>query len=211
MVNDDLGILDDTGPSMGRAAARSLNDFVWSVILANTGNFFHSTNNNLGEAGSALSLTSLQAAVTAMRTQRDDRGNDLDIMPRVLVVPPELEVTAKEILRSVEIRRVSDGMVDERFPTGNALQNVANLEVESRLSNTDKFANASTAGWYLFASPADVAVIVAFLMGRQTPTVEFFGLNSDINRLGVGYRVYFDYGAALADPKAAYKATGAGE
>jgi hypothetical protein len=61
----------------------------------------------------------------------------------------------------------------------------------------------------LFASPNDAALIVAFLQGKQTPTVEFFGLDADPNRLSATWRVFFDYGAALGDFRAAYRAKGA--
>jgi hypothetical protein len=93
-------------------------------------------------------------------------------------------------------------------PTGNALKNSVGLEVEPRLSNSDRFTGTSAKAWYLFASPSDTPIIVAFLQGKQMPTVEFFGLDSDVNRLAVSWRVYFDYGAALADHRAAYKAKG---
>jgi hypothetical protein len=51
-------------------------------------------------------------------------------------------------------------------------------------------------------------MIVAFLQGQQTPTVEFFGLDAEVHKLAVSWRVYFDYGAALSDFRAAYKAKG---
>ena len=46
------------------------------------------------------------------------------------------------------------------------------------------------------------AMIVAFLQGKQSPTVEFFGIDADPNVLAASWRVYFDYGAALADYRA---------
>jgi hypothetical protein len=60
----------------------------------------------------------------------------------------------------------------------------------------------------LFASPIDTALVVAFLQGKQSPTVEFFGFDADPNTLAATWRVYFDFGAALADHRAAYKAKG---
>ncbi len=55
---------------------------------------------------------------------------------------------------------------------------------------------------------SDAALIVAFLQGKQTPTVEFFGLDADPNRLSATWRVFFDYGPALGDSRAAYRAKG---
>jgi hypothetical protein len=50
--------------------------------------------------------------------------------------------------------------------------------------------------------------VVAFLHGKQSPTVEFFGFDADPNTLAATWRVFFDFGAALADHRAAYKAKG---
>lgn len=82
------------------------------------------------------------------------------------------------------------------------------LEVEPRLSNDTRFTGTSDKAWYLFAGVQDTAIVVAFLQGKQSPTVEFFGLDADLNKLAATWRVYFDFGAALADHRAAYKAKG---
>ena len=88
------------------------------------------------------------------------------------------------------------------------MKNVVSLEVESRLSNADPFSGTSTKAWYLFAGPQDMPLVVAFLQGRQSPTVEFFGFDADPNVLAATWRVYFDYGCAFGDFRAAYKAKG---
>ncbi len=51
-------------------------------------------------------------------------------------------------------------------------------------------------------------IVVAFLQGRQVPVVEFFGFDADPNVLAATWRVYFDYGCAFGDFRAAYKAKG---
>lgn len=204
IINDDLSMFDETSRLLGRAAMRSLSDLVYKTLLANTGSFFSGGNSNYDTGvGTALGVTSLEAGIAKMMAQRDAEKRDLDIRAQTLLVPPELQVTAKQLLMSEFIQRANNDV-----PTGNALRNSVSLEVEPRLSNADRFTGTSAKSWYLFASPADTPIIVAFLQGKQTPTVEFFGLDSDVNRLAVSWRVYFDYGAALADHRAAYKAKG---
>lgn len=204
IINDDLTLFDDTARSLGRSAMRSLSDLVYKVLLANVGPFFVAGNGNYDVgAGTALASASLATGIARMMAQRDAEKRDLDIRPRTLLVPPELQQTAKELLLSDFIQRANNDV-----PTGNALKNALDLEVESRLSNSDRFTGTSTKAWYLFASPADAAIIVAFLQGKQSPTVEFFGFDADPNVLAATWRVYFDYGAALADHRAAYKAKG---
>jgi hypothetical protein len=204
IINDDLTLFDDTARSLGRSAMRSLSDLVYKVLLANAGPFFVAGNGNYDVgAGTALASASLATGIARMMAQRDAEKRDLDIRPGTLLVPPELQQTAKELLLSDFIQRANNDV-----PTGNALKNALDLEVESRLSNSDRFTGTSAKAWYLFASPADAAIIVAFLQGKQSPTIEFFGFDADPNVLAATWRVYFDYGAALADHRAAYKAKG---
>jgi hypothetical protein len=204
IINDDLSLFDDTARSLGRSAMRSLSDLVYKVLLANAGSFFSGGNGNYDAgAATALSSASLAAGIARMLAQRDDEKRDLDIRPRSLLVPPELQQSAKELLLSDFIQRANNDV-----PTGNALKNALDLEIEPRLSNSDRFTDTSAKAWYLFASPSDAAIIVAFLEGKQSPTVEFLGFDADPNVLAASWRVYFDYGAALADHRAAYKAKG---
>ncbi|MBB01565.1 MAG: hypothetical protein CMJ47_02855 [Planctomyces sp.] len=198
--NDHLDVFEQVVPMMGNMAMRNRSDNIWKTIL-DAGTHFSSGNGNLGTTGSALSLTSLDAGITAMRTQRDAEGNDLDISPAVLVVPPELETTAKQILESIEVNGTTG-------PSGNALKGAVKLEVESRISNTTKFANASTTQWYLFGNPNTNPVTVATLDETTSPVVET--KDADFNKLGIQMRVFQDYGSAMGDFRAAYKATGAG-
>jgi len=205
LINDDLSVFDETARALGRAAMRRVSDLVYEVLLANAGNFFSAGNGNyLTGADSALSFDGLAKAIEAMMLQRDDEGNDLDLRPATLLVPPQLQTTAKALLESEFIQQIV-----ERTPTGNSLRRAVSVEIEPRLSNTEKFGNkASAKHWYLFASPSAVPMVVAFLEGKQTPTVEYFGLDHQANKLAVTWRVYHDFGAALCDPRAAVRSKG---
>lgn len=204
VINDDLGLFQDTASALGRMAMRRLSDLVYEVLLSNPSAFFSTGNANLlSGADSALNMDSLGSAITAMRSQRDDEGNDLDLKPATLLVGPQLEATARALLESEFIQRAED------VPTGNSLRRAVNLEVEPRLANTVKFpAGASNKHWYLFAEPSALAMVVAFLNGRQAPTLEQFGLDQDVNRLALSWRCYFDFGCAMIDPRAAVRSKG---
>ena len=60
----------------------------------------------------------------------------------------------------------------------------------------------------MFGAPFTSPVVAAFLNGQETPAVEFFDLSAEPNRLAASWRVYFDFGGALGDPKAAVKSNG---
>ena len=53
----------------------------------------------------------------------------------------------------------------------------------------------------------DLPMIVGFLNGKQTPTVEQFGLGADPNYLAVSFRCFHDFGCALGDYRAFRKVT----
>lgn len=204
LIDDDLSVFSETAAAFGRMAMRKVSDLVYQVLLANEGSFFSLANGNLLEgADSALSIDGLANAIALMRTQRDAQGNDLDLRPATLLVTPELEPVARMLLESEYVQRAED------VPTGNSLRRAVNLEVEPRLSNTTKFGSAaSSKHWFLFTKPSAVPMIVAFLHGKQTPTVEFFGLQQDVSRLAVSWRVFHDFGSVLADPRAAVRSKG---
>ena len=204
LVNDDLSLFEDTARSLGRAAMRKLADLIYATLLENAGTFFSAGNGNLVDGpDSALSLHSLATAIMRMRTQRDAEHNDLDLVPTTLLVPPELSVQAKSLLESEFLQRVAEQ------PTGNSLRRAVALEVEPRLSNTGKFGEkASAEHWYLFAAPSASPQIVAFLDGRQAPTLEFHGLEATPDRLAVSWKVYMDFGSALCDHRAAVRVVG---
>jgi len=208
IVNDDLSAFSQVPAALGRMAARSLSDLVWKTVLLNTTydlqTFWQSTNGNIiNSPGGELSFDSLSAAIILMRNQQDADGMSLDIRPQTLVVPPALEMTARQLLRSAENQR--DVSVDNQGTRNPIADLVANLEVEPRLSNTE-FSGASAKKWFLFSSPVNASILVAFLDGRSTPTIE--SSETDFNTLGMQWRVYHDYGCALGDTRASVMSTG---
>lgn len=211
IVNDDLGALTEVIPGMGRAAARTLSDLVYAVLLANGGSFFATGNSNLLNTASDLSASSLERAVRLMRLQRNPAGDVLDMQPKTIAVPPSLEFVARQILESTERQR--DYQLDQA-PSGNPTKGIANLEVEARLESgcrnplTGAAVAGSAIGWYLFADPTDAPMIVSFLDGRESPTVTTFGYDSDPDRLAMSFRILHDFGAAFADHRAAVFADG---
>lgn len=126
--------------------------------------------------------------------------------PMTLLVPPELQQTAKELLQSDFIQRAVNDT-----PTGNALKGAVSLDVEPCLTNADQFSGTSTKAWHLFAGPQDMPIVVAFLQGRPVPVVEFFEFDADLNVLAAAWRVYFDYGCAFGDSEPARSQTQAGQ
>ncbi len=87
----------------------------------------------------ALDSVDIGTDITRIMAQRDDQNRDLDIRPKTVLVPRELQQPAKELLQSDFIQRANNDV-----PTGNPLKNSVFLEVESRLSNADRLTGTST-------------------------------------------------------------------
>lgn len=204
IINDDLGLIDTFAPAMGRAAARTLNDKVLTTMLSGHSTFWTTARLNYFEgAATNLQASSLATAIKTLRQMKDAEGSLLDLEPAVLLVPPELEQTARGLIESAEVSR--DTSVDN-LPTGNTHKSVATLVVEPRLSDSD-FTGYSTTAWWLFSAPNNGAVVVAFLNGVQNPTSETFDLG--IDHLGMGWRIVHDFGCALGDYRVSIRSKGA--
>lgn len=204
IINDDLNTFSDTSNALGRSAARTMNDDFATVLLANAGSFFHANNDNYATTGSALAAGTLAAGIAAMMRQTDTEGRNVDVRAQILLVTPTKDYTARQLIQSTEVQRYVTSGTDNQ-PMGNPLSKLLDVLDEARLENTS-FTGYSTTAWYLFAQPADGAVNIALLGGKDTPTIEQEA--QPFNMLGVQFRCYLDYGFALGEPIAAYKATG---
>jgi hypothetical protein len=207
LINDDLSAFSETSRMLAVMAAQTLSDEFWGLVLANAGPHFSTTNGNQLTAGpsSALSATSLNAAVVMLMKQTDPAGHALDVFPKSLIVSPDLWEVASALLNSVELAR--NVTTNDKMPMGNPFTrwNLA-LLIEPRISNTS-FAGASTTKWYLASSPSNMGALVGFLNGVTTPTVE--AADTDFNTLGMQWRVYHDFGVALADKRSIIMSPGA--
>jgi hypothetical protein len=205
MVNDDLGAFTTVPRGIGRGGALGLNEGFWKEFLADHGTFFTTGRKNYTSGGSsALSIDSLTTVEKMFLEQVDADGNPLALSPALLLVPPALNVTASTLMRSAEVRNTT---ASTKEPTINPHQGKFDVVYSTYLNNA-KIGNASNTGWYMLASPSDMAMIeVVFLNGQQTPTVE--QADADFNTLGIQMRGTFRYGIKKQDYRAAVKSNGA--
>ena len=188
IINDDLGALTQVPQRLGRGAALKLNSVFWSEFESGNDTAYEK---KTAAAGNALSLTSLKAAVGDYRKLKDPDNNPLGITPAIILAPPELEVTAAELMGSSLIHGTSGAA-----PSTNVL--AGRYQVVSSAYLT------SATTWWLCANPADLPTMeVAFLNGQRQPTVE--QAEADFDTLGVQIRGYFDFGVAKGDKRAAYR------
>lgn len=205
IIEDNLGYVTSIAQMLGRAAARTIENDVYALLLANSGlgptqsdsqPFFHANRSNVNATGAAISVAALDADRVIMRRQMDPNAEDyLDLMPYVLLVAPELETSAR-LLNEAQY-----DPVDNKFQKMNTARGMFPGGVVSSPLLSGKRR-------YLFANPADVAAVaVAFLEGYpQGPVLSSQdGWRTD----GVEWRVLQFAKAQMFDPKGAV--TNAGE
>jgi len=189
IVNDDANALSQIPQRIGRGAALSLNEAIWAEFEADNATYFQKAT---AASGNALSLSSLKVAATAWRRLKDPDGNPLGIVPRVLLVPPELELTAAELMTSALL--ISGNTT--AAPNANVLQGRYKVVTSAYLT--------SSSTWWLMADSMDLPSLdVVFLNGQQVPTIE--QVQADYSLLGVAMRGYMDFGVAKAESLAAYR------
>lgn len=197
IINDDLGVFKDIASKFGRSAKDTINSMVYGLLTGNTvlsdgKALFSADRNNVATAGSELSVESLSAGVAAMRRQKHIGENrNLNIAPTYLIIPPELEALAYQLVKStVDPARSND--------TVNPFGGRFTIVVDAAL--TDPHA------WYLAARPTDVQTIeVTYLNGVETPRLETqTGFKVD----GIEYKVAMDCNATALDFRGLYKNPG---
>jgi len=140
-----------------------------SVACYDTKAFF-ATNHSEGESGTqsnkgttALSSSSLQTAITAMRKFKNDKGKPAGTKPNVLVIPPDLEWTARELLNSAFYPE--EGTTTAKLAI-NTLKGAMDLLISEYLTDANN--------WYLFDTSKVVRPMI--LQMRQDP--QFTSLTS---------------------------------
>jgi len=199
LINDDLSVFSDLPETLIRSAKKSLADNIYTTLLANANSFYSTGNANYIEgATTALSIDGLSQAITAMRKQVGPDKMPMDVTPVALIVPPDLETTARQVLNSQTVQRTGDNA-----PVGNPFFNSLTLVVDPRLSNT-QFTNYSSVAWYLAAFDA---LNVGFV-GSEAPEITTFDPSSESGTVGFGWRIEFSYGSAMGAPTSIVKSKG---
>jgi hypothetical protein len=226
IINDDLGALTTVPMLMGRGAGLKLNKAFWTKYMnpgkddGGSTDFYATTHTITGAVGNAnyqsgagtvLSSTSLNAATVLFDNQVDPQGNPLGIDPEILLYPPNLDNTARELMNSEYIIATALGSTSSADvrPSKNIWQG-RYRPVKARYLNKSAFTGNSTTAWYLLANPAVCPVIeVVFLNGQQTPTVQTAGPDFQFNMLGITVRAFFDIGVEKQNFRGGVKSAGA--
>jgi len=199
LINDDLGAFQKFFEEFGSMARRSANSIVYD-LLQGRGEFenykmsddkpiFDATaHKNYDATGAAIATDSLTSARTKMRRQ-EENGVKLNITPKYLLVSPENETAALQLLNSESDPAANNSGVV------NVHRNTLDVVVDSELEATP---------WYLAAPRRTIKVLYLQGTGRK-PIVR----ESDRNLSGVTFECVFDFGVYAEDFRGLYKNAGA--
>lgn len=213
-VNDDIGELEVVPNGWATQARYTEDDNALAQLASVTTGapntaFFNVGNGNIGTG--VLNQTNLQAALTIVRTKRDDDGRLLRTGELQLVVGPALEDQAERVLNTEELRITVGGVQTiERNP----FRGKVKLTVLENLPGT---------AWFVIPVPTAPrpAFYSAFLRGFETPDTRYKAdqgkaigggdLGADAGSFSddtIWYRVRHIHGAAQGDPKFTYASDG---
>lgn len=196
IINDDLGAFDDLRNRIGRGGAIKLNDLFWATFLGNKAtiftaartNYIEGATTNLGTDGVGLGLG--QKAWRQRTSPTADGSKRVSGMAKFILVPPELETIADALYAARNIASVKVSDV-------NTFANKYTPIVANQLSDSS-ITGYSTTAWYMLGDKSQGSpVVVSFLNGTETPTVE--SADADFNTLGIQFRGYHDFGCDLGD------------
>jgi phage major head subunit gpT-like protein len=201
IVNDDLGAIDRMVSGYGTTVAAFEDKTFWAMALGwaagngptmtETGRqMFNSTDEfTLAGTPSAITVASLSAGRAALRKRKRLDGTDLAISAAVLLVGPDKETEAQQIVAPIQAQQA--GNVN---PFSGTLSVVTTAKITGN-------------AWYLFAAPTMLANFTyGYLNGQSGPR---FRMEEPFGRQGVSFSVELDFGCGAGDWRGGWKNAGA--
>lgn len=198
--DDSYGIFGSRFQALGEASRLWPDDMLLTALeagdtsLCYDGQYFFDTDHptnlfdvNMGTqanllTGAALTQTTYYAAKAAMQKFKSESGEKMGIIPDLLIVPPALEKTAKEIIKADTIAQVFGSNTAAAAPS-NVSKGDVDVMVWERLT--------SDTTWYLLCTKKPVKPFV--FQQRKAP--EFVDKGTDSRDEDVFKRKQFLYGA----------------
>lgn len=213
IINDDLDAFLAVPRMMGDESQQLIDHLLALKWLSNTNGFFGTSNGNY-EEGAGTALTSAGTALSTMRTNfrtmkrpkldQERTGKRLNLRPKYIIVPPELEDTAQVLVTS-RTMNITGGSTKTK--EGDSNPHFGRYEIiTAPFLSDDYYTGHSLTAWYLMAERMR-PFVVSFLNGKRTPTINS-GWDQRPDHLGFYISGYIDVGVDYSDPIAARMAKG---
>lgn len=155
LINDDLDAFSRVPAAIAQKAAQLESDIVWGILLDNAAMgdgtaLFHADHGNLAASGTTIDEAALSAARLAMRTQKSQSGDFINVYPRYMLIGPARETVAQKILQAT--------IVATKTSDTNVFRGFTDMIVEPRITGNK---------WFLAADPSQIDTIeYAYLEGE---------------------------------------------
>ncbi|MFA6038439.1 MAG: hypothetical protein WC748_10015 [Legionellales bacterium] len=199
IINDDMSYFIKIPAAYARAAYRQINATVYGLLTSNAAIYdgqvlFDNAathKNAITSSGGVPSISSFNAMATFMGSQKDISGTAyLNLMPKFFISGFGASYTGKQIINSSA----------DPTASGNA---AVNNPWYGQMTPIVDAAITSTTAWYTACDPnINETVVVGYLNGVNRPTIEQVDAGGEI--LGTAFRIYFDWGATVADYRGLY-------
>lgn len=195
LINDDLNAFSRIPQAIAGQSAQLQSDIVYGILNDNAAMsdnvaLFHATHKNLATTAAGVTAAAMAIARAAMRKQKGLEGNFINVAPKFLVVGPDKETEAQQLLNGT-IMAVETAEV-------NVFKNSLTLIVDPRITDNR---------WFLIADPRSIDTIeYAFLEGENEVFTEQ-RLGFDIDGMEIKARTVF--AAKAIDHRSMFKNAGA--
>lgn len=202
LINDDLSAFDKVVTAFGASAARTENSLAYAQLTGNPTMsdsiaMFHSSHSNLLTGStSALSQDALNLGRKAMRKQKGLASEALNIAPKFLLVPTDLEQLAYQLTSSGYFPTVQTAINEFAQGGRTALTPVVDPILDA----------ASTTAWYLLGDGVMAETVeYAYVDGNEGPMIEQeVGFDTD----GLKIKCRLDFAVKSVEWRGALKSNG---
>lgn len=203
IINDNLNAIDQVLGSAGTRVADWENAKMYALLTSGASAvgptlltdsvavFNAASHGNLAGSGTAITIAAVAAGRAAMMKQTTLDGLKANFAARTLLVGPDKETEADQLLTSIYPALVGNAVPDSWI---RSLQPLAD-------------ANLTGNGWYLFADPATAPCFVyGYLQGFEGPRL---ASEQEFDVQGMRVKLEHDFGGAAIDYRGGYRNPGA--
>jgi len=195
MINDDLGAIEEVlagyGDSIAQFEESTFYAFAFSAALSDGNPVFHSSHNNLAGSGTAITVAAVSAGRAAIRKQKSLDGQKLNWAPSILLVGPDKETEAEQLVSEIQAAKMSDVNI-----FSGRLQVVTTAEITGN-------------AWHLLVGSERAGAacwVYGYLDGAEAPRLR---REEPFGRQGFSMTVEHDFGLGAVDYRGGYKNPGA--
>lgn len=188
MMNDDLGAFEDIPNRLGLGGARTVAKFATQLYVDTNGphaSLYTGGNGNIVTGNPVLSVAALNTAWGILGNMTDADGEPIVIESMILVVPPALEITAKNIVNATQVFMTNTGGASgQEMAVNNWFGSRFEVVVDPYIPIVAATADGNTS-WYLFANPSmGAALEMGFIRGFAEP--QLYQKTANTSRVGGG-------------------------